>query len=124
MRLNFGTRLYEALAEMPEPHRKFFLARQDREYDRTLPRCTGRSSDAMVFFALGMQQEPGKHEYPLDRGDLRACEEAYDMAPADLQDRMLPVLTRYRLASAEWPAPFTGPGYDAHPGRDHEDCCK
>lgn len=20
--------------------------------------------------------------------------------------------------------PFTGPGYEAHPGRDHEDCCK
>jgi len=19
---------------------------------------------------------------------------------------------------------FTGPGYDAHPGQDHEDCCK
>lgn len=22
------------------------------------------------------------------------------------------------------PAPFTGPGYAAHPGHDHEDCCK
>lgn len=123
MRLNFGTRLYEALEALPAEHRRFFLSRQDRSNTRN-PRCTGISSDALVFFALGMQEEPEIREYPRDRGDLRACEETYDMAPDDLRRKMLPVMTKYRQAIADMPAPFTGRNYDAHPGRDHEDCCK
>lgn len=98
MRLIFGTRLYEALEAMSTEHRRFFLARLDRGSDRTRPRCTGRSSDAMVFFALGMQEEPERPEYPSDLGDMRACEETYDMAPDDLRRRMLPVMNKYRLA--------------------------
>lgn len=33
---------------------------------------------------------------------------------------------RERSAARFTPRPenFTGPGYDAHPGHDHEDCCK
>lgn len=98
MRLNFGTRLDDALESMPAEHRRFYLSRQDRETDRTRPRCTGISSDALVFFVLGLQDEPGKGEYPRDLGDMRACEETYDMAPDDLRRKMLPVMTKYRLA--------------------------
>ena len=51
-----------------------------------------------MFFALGMQEEPERREYPSDLGDMRACEETYDMAPDDLRRMMLPVITKYRLA--------------------------
>ena len=97
MRLHFGTRLYEALEAMPAAHRKFYLSRQDRSNTKG-PRCTGTSSDALVFFVLGLQEEPGTAEYPRDLGDLRACEETCDMAPDDLRRRMLPVMAKYRLA--------------------------
>lgn len=59
-------------------------------------RCTGVSSDALAWYAVGKRDEPKLSEYPADESDLAACERTYGMAPAWLQERMLPVLERYR----------------------------
>lgn len=64
-------------------------------------RCTGVSSDALAWFAVGRRDEPAEHEYPRDRGDLAACERTYDMAPDWLKQRMAPVLMKYRVAVAK-----------------------
>ncbi|MDQ0376541.1 hypothetical protein [Amycolatopsis thermophila] len=64
-------------------------------------RCTGVSSDALAWFAAGARPEPERHEYPADRSDLAACERTFHMAPPHLQERMLPVLERYRAAVAK-----------------------
>lgn len=94
----FGTETYKALELLPEEHRLFWLARQDAKIDRASPRVTGLSSDRLTHFALGWAEEPdeGSWLYPSDNGDLGACERTYDMAPADLQRRMLPLLVKYR----------------------------
>lgn len=59
-------------------------------------RCTGVSSDALAWFAVGRRDEPKLGEYPADESDLAACERTYEMATEFLQERMLPVLERYR----------------------------
>jgi hypothetical protein len=64
-------------------------------------RCTGVSSDALAWFAVERRDEPKPHEYPLDPSDLAACERTYEMAPEFLQERMAPVLARYRAAVAK-----------------------
>jgi hypothetical protein len=72
----------------------FLLARY--EAPRTA-HCTGISSDALAYYAAGGRAEPKfPGEYPYDRGDLAACEKTYDMAPAALQERMKPVLDKFR----------------------------
>lgn len=113
MSINFGTWLYEELTKMTEDHRKFFLAREDRRRRFQGPRCTGDSSDGLTLFALGLVQEPDKWNYPSDHSDLRACELTYKMAPADLQERMLPVLEKYRAhVTAKYPRPTLPEGAD------------
>ena len=98
MSINFGTWLYEALTKLPEDHRKFFLTREDqRNRFWREERCTGLSSDALTLYALRLDEEPQQRNYPSDHGDLDACERTYQMAPADLQERMLPVLEKYRI---------------------------
>jgi len=64
-------------------------------------RCTGISSDALAFYGIGMRREPKDHEYPADRSDLDACERTYEMAPAPVRRRMLPVLEKFRAARRE-----------------------
>lgn len=59
-------------------------------------RCTGVSSDALAWYAVGRRDEPKLSEYPADESDLSACERTYAMASEWLQERMLPVLERYR----------------------------
>jgi hypothetical protein len=74
-------------------------------------RCTGRSSDAMAWFGVGMRPEPvRKDEYPRDESDLAACERTYGMAPPHVQRRMLPILQAYRdaIVGVSTPSP-SGP---------------
>lgn len=70
-------------------------------------RCTGVSSDALAWFAVGARDEPKPHEYPRDDSDLAACHLTYTMAPKWLQERMDPVMVKYREAVADpanrWP---------------------
>ena len=105
MSINFGTWLYEALTKMTDDHRKFFLAREDqRNRFWRQERCTGLSSDALTLYAIGLDEEPQLRNYPRDHGDLDACERTYQMAPADPQERMLPVLEKYRArVNADYP---------------------
>jgi DNA-directed RNA polymerase subunit N (RpoN/RPB10) len=81
-------------------------------------RCTGISADALAWFAVGRRDEPKRSEYPADPSDLAACQRTYDMAPAFLQERMAPVLAKYRAAVAErYPeveAGFTRPQCTVH----------
>lgn len=64
-------------------------------------RCTGHSSDALAWFAVGMRSEPEPKDCPLDPSDLAACERTYEMAPEFLRELMAPVLARYRAAVAK-----------------------
>lgn len=80
-------------------------------------RCSGVSSDAMAWFAVGMRDEPRREEYPLDPSDLAACERTYEMAPEFLRERMEPVLARYRAAVAKsYPEVGPRPQCAVHPG--------
>lgn len=63
-------------------------------------RCTGRSSDALAWYAVGARPEPRPEEYPADLSDLGACERTYEMAPPHVQRRMLLVLEMYRQSLA------------------------
>lgn len=93
-RLSLRSRLFYQLQQMPQDHRDFILAREDLRNSR--PRCTGESSDALAMYAVGMEGEPSPRDYPRDRGDLEACELTYRMAPAHLQERLLPVMEKFR----------------------------
>jgi len=75
-----------------------FIARRYLAPGRHRDRFTGASSDALAWFAVGRRGEPKTGEYPADERDLAACERTYEMAPEFLQERMLPVLERYRAA--------------------------
>ncbi len=59
-----------------------------------LPRCTGRSSDALAHYGLGWRGAPitPTDPRPYDEGDLRACQLTYALAPVWAQLRMRPVL--------------------------------
>ena len=92
----------------------FIRARTEWERERREPRCTGRSSNALAEYALGWRERPYTpgtpnskggstwlndecgDSYPSDRGDLRACELTYLLAPKWMRDRMLPVLQEFR----------------------------
>lgn len=78
----------------------FLLARREAERDHARPRCWGNSSDALAFFAAAGASEPTFFEYPSDRADLAACELTYEMGSPRLQERMLPVLEKFRAAIA------------------------
>ena len=71
-----------------------------REARHGSPRCTGVSSDAMVFYALGGPY-PADYEYPHDRSDYKACESIFSMAPAHLQRKLGGVMMEYRRALRE-----------------------
>ncbi len=60
-----------------------------------VPRCWGKSSDALALYAIG-GPEPTERDYPSDHSDLDACERTYRMAPPRLAERMQPVLDKYR----------------------------
>jgi hypothetical protein len=62
----------------------------------TAERCCGTSSDALAWYGVGIRGEPSEDEYPRDTSDLEACERTYGMAPPEVQERMLPILERYR----------------------------
>lgn len=48
----------------------------------TPDRDVGISSNALVRFAyLGHLYEPKENEYPCDKADMRACEEAFEKLP-------------------------------------------
>ena len=57
----------------------------------------GRSSEALVRFALG-GNEPTEWEYPMDLDDIGRCNRAYASAPEHLKARMEPILMHYRSA--------------------------
>lgn len=73
------------------------------------PRCHGISSDALADYAIGVRSEVELRDYPHDPSDLAACERTYRHAPADLQERMLPVLRAFRTAVLDAP-PMDCPG--------------
>jgi hypothetical protein len=56
----------------------------------------GHSANRLVEFALGGSAPTMNSDYPADTEDLRACECCYESAPKCLQERMLPILTKYR----------------------------
>lgn len=63
----------------------------------------GRSSDAMVAAAVTGSKVP-KDSYPHDTADLARCCEAFDEAPWQLRELMLPILhdyTAHLLAARE-----------------------
>lgn len=92
----------------------FVLERMTAQHEHRRPRCYGKSSDALTLYALGKgprPQTPGRpdragghswsgaecgRDFPHDGGDLAACELTYEMAPAVLQRRMLPILVEFR----------------------------
>lgn len=74
----------------------FLIARQDARRRWMEPRCWGVSSDALAYYGAGKTSEPQPNEYPADAGDLAACERTYELAPASIQLRMLPILEKYR----------------------------
>ena len=94
----------------------FLRLRDTARRVRSNPRCYGVSSDALAAFALGWAPRPlapGRPQnqspygtvwigdemgidYPHDEDDLAACELTYQMAPARIQERMLPVLEEFR----------------------------
>ena len=94
--------------------RDFVISRLLARSRRDEPRCYGLSSDALALYGLGVglrprtpgaTVEPGitrwegeecGRDYPCDESDLRACERTYDMAPAYVRERMLPVLEEFR----------------------------
>lgn len=71
-----------------------------RRYHPRLARCTGRSSDALAWWAVGHGPKPTEDVYPSDPADLAACQRTYAMAPGWAQKRMKPVMDRYRAAVA------------------------
>lgn len=75
----------------------FLIARQDARNRWMEPRCWGISSDALAYYGAGKAAEPHTREYPVDAEDLAACERTYEMAPAAIKPRMLPVLDKYRV---------------------------
>lgn len=64
-------------------------------------RCTGVSSDALAWFAVGIAAEPELYQYPRDPSDLAACVRTFEMAPQHLQKVMRAMLAKYRAAVAE-----------------------
>jgi hypothetical protein len=55
----------------------------------------GRSSDAMVAAAVAESVDIPKDRYPHDTSDLARCCEAFDEAPWQLRELMLPILHNY-----------------------------
>jgi hypothetical protein len=86
------------MAALRPEHLLFFARRAYEQIHGLRPRRYGVSSDALTDYALGMRPEPGVALYPADQADLDACERTYATAPVDLQQRMLPVLEKYRSA--------------------------
>lgn len=72
----------------------YLLRRRDDQNRGRLPRWWGMSSDSLVAYAIGWIPEPTWK--PADRGDLDACEVAYERATPAMQERMLPVLVQWR----------------------------
>ncbi len=60
-------------------------------------RDTGRSSNAMVYYAFG-GPEPNEFWYPADASDLAACYRARNSAPPHLWPKMDAVLRKYEAA--------------------------
>jgi hypothetical protein len=82
---------------------EFVRVRASRSFDSQtvgFGRCHGISSDALARFAIG-GPEPTGWDYPYDTDDLNACERTFEMGPAHLQVRMLPVLEKYRARIVE-----------------------
>lgn len=66
------------------------------EAKRVQAKQVGISSSALVRFAYGFGPRPGFDSFPFDRGDLGRCEFAYEHAPVEIQERMLPLLREFR----------------------------
>lgn len=59
----------------------------------------GISSEALAFYGVigrPVELRYGGDTYPADRHYLGLCERMYDSAPTDVQERMLPILERWR----------------------------
>jgi hypothetical protein len=72
-----------------------FAVERHRAYiEHRVPRCTGRSSDALADLALGGGDR--LMPAPYDASDLLACEITYEMAPEFVRPLMLPLLEAHR----------------------------
>lgn len=62
--------------------------------------ATGVSSRALVAYALGVNPRlldwNGRNAYPRDSGDYGRCMGAYERAPKILQQRMKPIMDRWK----------------------------
>ena len=57
-------------------------------------KATGRSSDAMIYYAIHGGW-PQVNEFPWDHSDLERCRLTWDLAPPKLQKRMTRILRVY-----------------------------
>lgn len=78
----------------------FLGARYRRSLEHGKPRVTGTSSDALALVGVGAIERVPRHNFPADEDDLAACERTYEMAPPQIQARMLPMLEEYRACIA------------------------
>lgn len=79
----------------------FLAARRNSKERGDRPRCTGVSSDALAWYAVGQAHRPTERQFPVDPSDLQACEITYAMAPPFLRKRMKDVLAEYRAHVAK-----------------------
>jgi DNA-directed RNA polymerase subunit RPC12/RpoP len=80
-------------AERSELEVKFLIDRMRRAISNEDYHFIGRSSNALVVAAFTGDEPTAR---PLDLGDLRRCENTFDIAPAHIQKAMKPWLEKWQ----------------------------